>query len=542
MTKHAKLSIKIHDKTQLETVLSYDFASWNKKSFFESKQKYDVDVYFFFPPQLNINKNSYSKEDFYEDIRPLIRLKEPSYTIEQLLSSGEFEKQSPFDFIKEKFDSFLAGDSPVDKQSLITELKILSCSLATYTSRTSRELVKEMKTLGKKDKNKEELSAFFLKASSIAKNLFLVFRSWQEIYNLFSEIEIESLKEISKETALLDENLLTVFYRAVSRLVFSFEKYFSSDSSDKNLVFSRRVRAFLRLILFHYKKKKYFFLTVESSRYEKESYSMRLAYLKKRMWQTLYLEVKDKASLFKRRQLAYIAAAGFAAMWALVANILMWQKLNFQGYSSFFDYSDGLWGFSTYLLVLAFISAYILKDRIKDFGREKFQKGLFRNLPDTTEQIWYNDERAKKRFSIGTIHESQQYLENSLEVPLEVKKIRSNRLKEKFIDQEAIIHYHKKILLDTRKIKQLGKDLTAIRDIIRLSVKRYVTRLDDPEEASYFLAKEGLMKLAMLPKVYYIDLVVKYSKKSSYSQSQEVIFECRRLILNKDGLVRIVSS
>ena len=234
---------------------------------------------------------------------------------------------------------------------------------------------------------------------------------------------------------------------------------------------------------------------------------MRLAYLKKRMWQTLYLEVKDKASLFKRRQLAYIAAAGFAALWALLANILMWQKLNFQGYSSFFDYSDGFWGFSTYLLVLAFISAYILKDRIKDFGREKFQKGLFRNLPDTTEQIWYDDERAKKRFSIGTIHESQQFLESDLEVPLEIKKIRKNRLKEKFIDQETIIHYHKRILLDTRKIKQLGKDLTAIRDIIRLSVKRYVTRLDDPEEASYFLAEEGLMKLAMLPKVYYIDLV-----------------------------------
>ena len=85
--------------------------------------------------------------------------------------------------------------------------------------------------------------------------------------------------------------------------------------------------------------------------------------------------LKIKLHFFKKRQIAYMTAAGFAAIWALVANLLIWHKLKFEGYRSFFDYSDGFLGFSSSILVLAFICAYILKDRIKDLGRDKFQGG-----------------------------------------------------------------------------------------------------------------------------------------------------------------------
>lgn len=542
MKKTTKLSVNIHDKTQLEAVLNYDFSIGTKKTFFGRKRKYDVDAYFFFPPQLNINKHSYSKEDFYEDIRPLARLKEPSYGYDDFLP-GEGSK-SPFKFILKQYEALDEHHESLKDQNFISELRILACSLSSYVSNKSKDISRDLKSFSRKDKTFSESEEFFSKASKNLKKIFRLFKAWQELYLKLQETKEDRFSEIRKEASLLDENMLGVFYRGVSHIFHNWEKYFPFLEMEEAKTFHRRLKAWILVIRAHYRLKNYFFLTEESTRQEKESFSMRLSYLKKRMWQVLYLDVKDKVSFFKKRQLAYIAAAGFAALWALIANVLMWQQLNFQGASSFFDSSaGGALGFSTtYLLVLAFVSAYILKDRIKDFARDKFQGGIFRHLPDSSEQIWYNNRRTKKKFSIGAIYESQHYLDSLDSLPIEIKAYRSNLFKGKFIDQEEIIHYHKKIILDTKKIWSLGQNLTAIRDIIRLSVKRYVTRLDDPEETNFILTNDGSVKMSTLPKVYYIDLVIKFSHKSFFSRSEEVLFECRRLILNKDGLVRIVGA
>ena len=542
MTNPSKLSVKIHDKTQLETVLSYDFASGEKEENRKRKQKYEVDVYFFFPPQLNINKTTYSKEDFYEDIRPLLRLKEPSYSYEDFLSKGGDYDKSPFCFLREKLGKISDSSEKTDYQDLLGELKILGCSLSSHLSKKGKELNRELKSLGKKKRDSNADSLFFGKSYIKLKEIFLVFREWENLVTFIHSQKEESHEIFRKEVSLLDENLLYVFYRFISGVVFTYEKYFSLVTSESSKKFSRRLQALLSFIFYHYKKKSYFRLKLDSTRYEKESYSMRLSYLKKRMWQVLYLEVKDKASLFRKRQISYIAAAGFAAMWALFANFLIWHELNFQGYSSFLDYSDSFFGLSSYLLIVAFVSTYILKDRIKDFARDKFQGSIFKHLPDSTEQIWYFDRVRNKRLSIGLVYESQKYIQGSESLPEEIAEYRSNRLQGRIIDQEDIIHYHKKINLDTKRIRKLGKDLTAIQDIIRLSVKRYVTRLDDPEEASYLMGKEGSMQVTTLPKVYYIDIVVKYSKKELAQNKETVVFECRRLLINKEGLMRVVVS
>ncbi len=543
MKKTTKLSVNIHDSTQLEAILNYDFSS-SRDNLWARMRKYDVDVYLFFPPQLNINKQSYSKEDFYEDIRPLARLKEPNYEYEDFLPSQEKGRESPFDFLLKQYESLDKGQENLKDPNFISELKILACSLSSYVSRQTKEVSRDLKGFARKDNTTSEAETFFENSSKELKKIFFLFKAWQELYLKINESTEERFLDIQREVSLLDENVLGVFYRGVSNVFYGWEKDFSFIETESAKIFHRRLKAWILVIRAHYRLKNYFFLTEESTIQEKENFSMRLSYLKKRMWQVLYLEVKDKASFFKKRQLAYIAAAGFAALWALLANIFMWRQLNFQGTSSFFDATGGgsLGVGTTYFLVLTFVSAYILKDRIKDFARDKFQGGIFRHLPDSTEQIWYNNKITKKKFSIGTIYESQHYVDGLESVPLEIQAYRTSLFKGRFIEQEDIIHYHKKIILDTKKIWSFGQNLTAIHDIIRLSVKRYITRLDDPEEKNFILTKDGSIKMSTLPKVYYIDLVIKFSHKSLFSRSEEVLFECRRLILNKDGLVRILGS
>ncbi len=77
---------------------------------------------------------------------------------------------------------------------------------------------------------------------------------------------------------------------------------------------------------------------------------------------------------------------------------------------------------------------------------------------------------------------------------------------------------------------------------MRLSIKRYITRLDDPEEKNYLLSANGSMQATTLPKVYYIDMVIKSSQKSTSNIVEDVVFDCRRVLLNKEGLVRVTDS
>ena len=52
---------------------------------------------------MNITKSSYSKDDFYEDLRPLIRLKEPDYQFVATKGEEDFFV-SPFAVLQEKIE------------------------------------------------------------------------------------------------------------------------------------------------------------------------------------------------------------------------------------------------------------------------------------------------------------------------------------------------------------------------------------------------------------------------------------------------------
>ena len=310
---------------------------------------------------------------------------------------------------------------------------------------------RELKSLGKRNvRDSEKSQAVHKNIYYKLKEMFYVFKQWQKLCASVEALDHGKYQDLVDEVRLLDENILNIFYRSIGKVYHSFDKYFITPGDIPFVKLERRLKAWFFFIRKSQRSKPYFVLKTDSSRKEKENHAIRLAYLKK-MWSVLYLQIKDKASFFQKRQIAYMTAAGFAAIWALVANLLIWHKLKFEGYRSFFDYSDGFLGFSSSILVLAFICAYILKDRIKDLGRDKFQGGLFNYFPDSTEQISYQNKYSKKKAAIGTIYESQQHIDQSKSIPDEIRHFRASKLKRRFFEHEDIIRYHKKIHLDTKK-------------------------------------------------------------------------------------------
>ncbi|MBI4215530.1 MAG: hypothetical protein HY602_02295, partial [Parcubacteria group bacterium] len=106
--------VRQHDKYQMEFKLDYSplpSLEYNR---------YSIELYFFVPKSLLIDRDTYKREEFYDDMASLIRYKTPHISIKEL---GNFEsKTSPLARIK----------------------KLLSC----YEKSSDLEIVKELKLFG----------------------------------------------------------------------------------------------------------------------------------------------------------------------------------------------------------------------------------------------------------------------------------------------------------------------------------------------------------------------------------------------------------
>ena len=73
--------LKIHDEFSVEIKQSY-YSQFEKK-----KSDYRVLTYLFIPSALNINEQTYSKEQFYKDSRVNVRYNTPEYTFSELINN-----------------------------------------------------------------------------------------------------------------------------------------------------------------------------------------------------------------------------------------------------------------------------------------------------------------------------------------------------------------------------------------------------------------------------------------------------------------------
>jgi hypothetical protein len=89
--------IKIHDKYSIEIKLRLAARRKAKKS------EFAVNTWLFIPAALDINHSTYSKNDFYHDLKSNIRLITPVYFLREI---GASEK-SPVAFLASVFQKWL---------------------------------------------------------------------------------------------------------------------------------------------------------------------------------------------------------------------------------------------------------------------------------------------------------------------------------------------------------------------------------------------------------------------------------------------------
>ena len=541
--KYVKSSVNIHDRNQLETAFDYKiFDSLPKKSrkqgFFRSKYKLQVEVYLFFPPGMGISPHTYHKQQFYEDLNPYIRLKEPRLGYKELLGLKK-PKQSPLQrmrIVLEQHDKLHLREQQL---AGVECSRIFACSFSAYFLKRIQRRCKKLEKAVNHSDSKNRLAKIDLSLSAWEPQLresLHVLKEWYQLYCSSKKMLQKHAPELQKEMLYALEYCHYRFREGLAKLIHTLND--SEKMIPENLVlrFRKNLMVWLRLQRLYAHTLSFKWINEQADEAGREGYFSRLNSLKKRMWQTLYLEVKPRRSFLIRKQLAYMLAAGFAAIWALLADL--WIRFKLPANSSVGKGVNDFLELSGLLVIIAFVLAYVMKDRIKETARSRLNKGILGKNPDYSEQILWKDLQSKAH-NLGTIQEWMSFISSEKSLPHEVEQIRAVHGKKRLFSGEQVVCYRKTIELKPKSLKKIPFSTLSLRDIIRINVKRYITRLGDPVSSYLCLSEKHGSVVLPMPKSYYLDMVLRYSYLSSWRKYEGLALDFNRLVLNKDGLVRI---
>jgi hypothetical protein len=534
-----KSSIAVHDRTQLETV--FDYPLLPIKHFARRNLRYQVEAYIFFPRQMGINPASYPKERFYSDLRPLIRLREPRLTFGQLIGDETAEGRSPVKVIANYLQAAGEGRDTIPEREVVDEARMFACALAGYylrrIERRSKRLRKSVKRYLRErtDPSLGEVELACIDTAHFLDRIHAVMRTWRRLIEHAAQIDHDGQNRVHRELRVVDEYCTYRIRDGLTKLSKTLSTLQKKEDIPQLDGLERKLGAHARFDHWYSLRKSYGWITRASDDLTVERYVHRRGVLKRRVWQVLYLDVRTRPLFTFQQQLGAMVAAGVAAFWAVSTEILIRIKAAAQPNSPFNSLGSG-----TMVIVVALILAYVLKDRIKELGRGYFKSRLLRGIPDNSERILYTNSTGE-RWVLGSISEYTRFVAPE-KLPAEIQGLRTNFDPEGLLSEEdsgEAIHYRKVIDLNANILRSHTYTLRAVHDILRLNVEAFLAKLDDPLHGTEMLDTEGRLVEMKMPKVYHLDLILKYSQIGRAESPERSTFESIRLVINKNGLFRI---
>ncbi|TYB33429.1 MAG: hypothetical protein FXF49_06390, partial [Flexistipes sinusarabici] len=443
------------------------------------KTEYDINLYFFLPNNLGINKYNYSNSQFFEDLYGYVRLITPKSSLQNLTERIE----NIINFMNLK------------KQNIDThfgyinyELKITICSYRAYL----RDFAKKIK---KNHYGDEDIS-------DLIKEIHVFRKKIKELPTFTENTDSQSLKDLLMFT---DEysSLLTVMY------MFRIYDFLSKSEAKINAQILNMINNEIE----YRKRRGMSYASEDDSKNEELIY--KYSVFKKYFYNILFLFQKRREDAVEFRHFLYAIAAGIAMIFATTVAFLSQKK-----YGNF-----------TLSFFVALVISYMFKDRIKDLFRQIFENKLFfRKVFDFRNKIY-----DPERYNLFGFYKERVRFISKKQIPEKILQTRLQKADSSlstWYTGEDIMKYEKKIKLNNRKIiKSFNDKIEGLNDIIRFNVNHFTRKMDDPSVFLHTL--ENGMKKLTASKVYHVNLVIEFKSEEEYS-SYKV-----RLILTKDGIKRI---
>jgi hypothetical protein len=498
MLETIEQAVKPHDKYQFEIKLDYELLKGKKTA-------YQISTYIFVPHSLGINKNSYSKTDFYRDIQNYIRLKTPTFILRDFLENST----SPLALIEEIVAIENWATDPECKKRLIQNFKFLR-SMLKSSIREHLNLIQ--KRIDEAPSNSKLhlivhnlVEEFLIEAGKIADK----YRSFYPVFNLPVDEQIFVSYQFTDESIslLIEEGAIELFDIVDTHLK-------KSHKSD----FKPKLNALAEAEVKH--RQAHGYRSVLQPDSDNEEYVFRASVLKKYASSVLYLSTAIRTEGRGLEHSLFALAAGLSMVFATVVAFYFQQKF----------------GNFTFPFFVALVVGYMFKDRIKELVRSLFLRYLQNILYDRRIIIRTQDSKHK----LGVLRE-KVYFVSEKDVPRTILVAR-NRDHITELDNEGqgekVICYSKDIVLFTHTFKRIFADMpeiTGINDIMRYDVRAYLRKMADPIQEKNYLEGEEL-KTVLCHKVYHLNLISKYK---SVIPQKEKIYRRLRLILNRAGIKRI---
>jgi hypothetical protein len=496
------LGIEAHDRQQIELQLTHGLT--------QHKAPIDVELFMFIPRNVGVTSANYPRDEFYGDLTAFVRVDLPDVTLGQL--ADPLAPASPLSVLLKHLDAYARTEQ---SRPLAVQVKLFGHAFT--------EAVKDRRALLRAAMARatvappahrwallDDLEHFaqdaraalgalrraehkFAPLGHAAPHMLAVFQHTDEYCSVYLDGALALLAQEAAGTAALYDG--SGFVGRVRQVL---ARHAAAEASYRSASGYLNLRAG-----------------------EQEYFAYRQSYLKKAVQQALYVDTRRLPTDTFVRNATGAVAAGLAATWALVAQI----PTQVQGLPP---------GLQAALFALPVV-AYMGKDRIKELSREWLLRRMKAYDVDTGIRAG-NLSDAGLGALAGRLQERVQFFD-AQEVPAEVLQARlTNRtVRQAEAFQENVLVYSRRLALEAAQDTERPPEGLTLRQIVRLNLRHFLTRLDEPQQAeAHFLAAEGRFAGVTLPKVYHLNVVARLKQGGVVKAVERA-----RVVLNKEGIVRL---
>ena len=480
------IQTKIHDKFSIEFKVGFSGTEGVKMDHF------DVNSWIFIPNGLDINKQTYSKDRFYTDMKSNVRLLTPVFTLKQMVEGEE----APIHHVKTALESLLNESSPEHLDEFEFQLKLFASIFKSSIRNASAKIMAHAD-----DSNTYERCLAYVDDVS---RVLRTFRGLREGIDAKNE-------EVLTKMGFADE---FISHQADIRTMKVLKKINRSDRQELKDAFS--ALADMLADEKAYKKARGYSHTVIGDEVNNRRLLYRHSLLKKYIESALFLKANTTQDGKAVKQISFSLAAGLAMMVYLLVT------MPFQKYLG--NYPS--------LIFFILVLFYILKDRIKELTRWLFAYQLKDKYYDNKTVVNIKDRQ------VGWIKEGMDFITDD-KVPAEVLKLRNrNKLEtDNKLLEEKIILYRKRVEIDNVVLRnQYNYDFKGINDIIRYHINYLTKKMDNPESKITCLDERHQLRTLMAERVYFLHFVLQFK------WNDQVEYKAFHVMVNRDGILDIKTN
>lgn len=486
-----------HDRSQLELKLDYPLRPGVRE------QAYTVETFLFIPRVLGLTKNNYSSSDFYGDSVSFLRMTTPQRQLTELTEKSTIKAWTGD--IKSEIAALTGGNSE-DSKLAEHNIRLIGCVYKGALRTARDELVDAIRR-----ESESSSVGFFESVDQFVEDVQGAVRRLRKLGKKLSSTELpaslnESWWAVDEYVSLLAEETCTQALIELDRL----DKREGLESRQETL------RA-IAVSEYHYRRKQGWETYADPSG-SNEYLAHRWRVLKRFVSGVLYVDVDREEVGLLARDIAGVIAAAMAMLVATLAILFINEHWP----------ANLSWAF-----VSAMVAMYVVKDRVKEWGRRGLGDRLTQNQADHVLKI----RSPVTGDLLGSCSEDLR-VGRTQDVASEVLEIRNRNLSghEQIHGRpETVICHTKNIRLSSEALSSSFAGAEGITDVQRLNIARLLHRMDDPWESYNFVhPTQGTIESTRCRRVYHVNVILRLSTPDGFSQMERC-----RAVLNKKGLLRI---